>query len=546
VVTAAGVQEKKKTPEGIELVRLNHRPILPTRILADIDTRERSLQLEWPGRKGWADRTVKASAVQDPRSFVKLCDFGAPVAAHNARQLARFIDEVEEHNTDTIPRAWSTSRMGWMRDGDLGFALGTRVIGSNQVLVELDQDGSEAQIADALQPAGSEAEWLAAVRRVSAFPSVMLALYASICAPMLVAIPAAPNAIVGWCGETSTGKTTILRLAASVWGNPDERGVGLVQKWNQTPTYLERVATFCTNLPVLLDDTNDVAEKQRDMIPRMLYQFAGGKGRGRGKPDGTRRTESWRSPMLSTGEASLTSYSQDAGTRARTLVLSGPPFGAGSQESVVSDLTLACLEHHGHLGPRLVEHLMGTRRDWPALAERYEARCAEYAALVERTATKRLARVVVLLEFAKELGELYGLPTPECSPIDYAWAAAQACGSETDRPLAALQAVYSWAVAHQSEFWGRHVEGPRDGTPKQPTRGWAGKWPARDWTRLSFVPECLDRVLRYHGYDPGAVIPLWHERGWMATNEDRKTCKTRLDGQNLRCQAIRRAAIDAL
>jgi len=542
-----GIFVKKETPDGIVLARVNRRPLVPSLVLADIDTSERSLQLSWVDRRGWSDRIVPSCDIQDPRAFVRLCNFGVPVAAHNSRLLAEFVDEVAEYNAETIPRAWATRRMGWMRDGALGFALGHRIIGSDSVRVELDPDGSETQIADALHAEGSEAAWLSAVKRATGHPSAMLALYASVCAPLLVAMPSAPNPIVGWCGETSSGKTTVLRLAASVWGNPDERSVGLVQKWNQTPVYLERFAAFCTSLPCCLDDTNDVAEKSRDMIARMIYQFAGGKGRGRGKPDGTRRTESWRAPLLSTGEAALTSYSQDAGARARTLVLFGPPFGAGSQEALVADLTLTCLDNYGHLGPRLVQHMIDTRKDWPGLALRYAAKCDALASTVDSTATKRLAKIVALLDMAKELGESCGLPTPAngCDPIAFAWDAAKSCGSDTDRPRAALVDVYGWAVSHASEFWGRHYTGA-DGTPaRPPSKGWAGQWDkGEDWGRLVFKPECLHGTLRHLRYDPGAVLPLWEERGWLDCNEaGRSTYRVTVEDERVRWIGIKASAI---
>ena len=546
VVSRGGVQEKKKTPDGIALVRVNHRPILPTRILADIDTGERSLQIEWPARRCWDSRILPAATVQDPKAFVACMQAaGAPVAAHNGKTIARFLDDVLEHNTETIPRAWKTSRMGWMRGGELGFALGREIIGSKHVRVELPQDGSEYQLAGALSPSGSEAEWMAAIERVAPFPSAMIALYAAICAPLLVALPSAPNPIFGWCGETSTGKSTLLRLAASVFGDPDERGNGLVQKWNQTPAYLERISAFQNNLPICLDDTNDVPAGNKDMIPRTLYQFAGGKGKGRAKVVGTQRTESWRSSMLSTGEASLTSFSEDAGARSRTLVLSGPPFGTGSQEQLVSDVTVVCIEHHGHLGPKLIRALIDCRDQWPEMHVKYQVRCAEYAACADSFATKRLGKVIALLEMAKSLGEQCGLPAPaeDCDPIGHAWNVAVQCGSDTDRPLAAFRVVYRWGVAHRSEFWDVRMKGIGH---TQPNRGWAGKWDHEDWDRISFVPQCLERVLKYHGFDPGAVLPLWHERGWTLTSEGRTTSRVRIAGAPVRVISLSREAVDEI
>jgi len=540
-----GIHERKATLDSVDLVRLTHRVILPTLVLADIDTGERSVQLEWQERKGWGSRIVPGSMVQDPRAFVKLRDAGAPVAAHNAGALARFIDEVEEHNTENIPRAWATCRMGWLRGGDLGFALGHEVIGSDLVQVEFETDGTEIQIADALVSAGTLDGWIRGIELCAPHPLVMLAVYASIAAPMLEAIPQAPNAIIDWSGATSRGKTTALRIAASVWGNPDERAFGLVQKWNQTSNFLERIATFCTHMPMLMDDTKDVIPKYRPGIAPMVYQVAGGKGRGRAKATGTQRTASWRTVLLSTGEAPLTSFSQDAGARARVVCLQGQPFGWGDNEPLVLEINESLAANCGHFGRVVVGWLADHRDDWPAIAERYKQLTMIYADQVEASATKRLARIVGLLAIAKEIGERCGLPLPLCDPLASAWEAAQRGGIDTDRPKAALQEVYSWAVSHAAEFWGRHDQG-YDGEPtRRPSKGWAGAWDTGEWEMIVFKPECLHSILRHLGYEPAAVLPLWHEREWMKSNEaGRDTYRVSVEGERTRWLAVRRTAID--
>ena len=57
--------------------------------------------------------------------------------------------------------------------------------------------------------------------------------------------------------------------------------------------------------------------------------------RGRGSPQGVQRTTRAHGVLLSTGEAPATSFTNDGGTRARTLCLWGSPFGgAGTPKAV--------------------------------------------------------------------------------------------------------------------------------------------------------------------------------------------------------------------
>src|SRR5215212_8643622 len=177
---------------------------------------------------------------------------------------------------------------------------------------------------------GDDTSWVQAVAQVADRPRALLALYASL-APPLLEIIEAPNFGIDWCGFTSLGKTTTLRVAASVWGNPDERGTNTVlHTWDATRVWVERASATLDGLPLLLDDTKRA--KQRSLVAQTIYDVVQGRGRGRGSPKGLRRSGSWRTILLSTGEAPATSFTEDAGTRARILTLWGSPFG-NSDES---------------------------------------------------------------------------------------------------------------------------------------------------------------------------------------------------------------------
>lgn len=86
-----------------------------------------------------------------------------------------------------------------------------------------------------------------------------------------------PNFILDLNGNTSTGKSTSLRLAASVFGKPEDPD-SLVMQWMNTRVAVEQIAGMCSELPVFLDDAQHCSD---DLKRAVVYMIANGKGKGR-------------------------------------------------------------------------------------------------------------------------------------------------------------------------------------------------------------------------------------------------------------------------
>jgi hypothetical protein len=560
--------EKKIDGEDVVVpVRVSHRAIVTSGVLIGVDAGDREIVIEWPDDRGdgWSSAVVRASSTQDPKAFVLLRDRGAPVARRNAIDLAHWLDEVEHWNADRIPRAWHTSRLGWQGEGGkLGYVWGRKLLTAggesscdappgewkdDHVRLAIPEADGRQQLAEGCAARGTWEGWRDSIAAVVDYPRVMIGVYGSLAACVLGIVPAAPSAIIDWSGETSRGKTTTLAVAASVWGRPELKGAGVMRTWDVSASALESLAEACTDLPLILDDTKRATTRGRsEDVASLLYQVAAGQGRGRGRPDGMRRTATWRTILLSTGEAPATSWTQDAGARARVLSLVGAPIPDGS-EKLVQGLEVGIRENYGHAGPQFVRWLL----DHPAAAakirDRYAASCAKWAVAVDAGPVgSRLAQILALLEIgAVALHDVLGVHRPALDPI--ATVAVNACRAgalDADRPREALRAVYEWAASRPHEFWGRHAEG-KEGEPlRPPSRGWAGVWyRGHDWTEIAFLPACLRRVLVHHGYSPDDVLPRWRERGWTVGDEGDSGTQKRMIGEDrIRHVILRRGTID--
>jgi putative DNA primase/helicase len=565
--SGAGIWRHIEAGENSDDVKVSHRPIVVTGVLRDLDSDSRTLVVEWATETdAWGRAIVPASETQDVRAFVRMRDLGAPVSARNARDLAEWLDDLEEANGDQVPRAWHASRLGWVGDGGrLGYLWGRTLLradgdrscdlppaewGADHVRLAIPENDGRAQLADGCHAAGTFEGWVAAIGHIAEHPRVMLGVYASLASAFLGIVTEAPNAIVDWNGETSRGKTTTLRAAASVWGRPETTGDGLMRTWDVSPAGLESLAETACHMPLILDDTKRATTRGGDggIVSALIYQIAAGQGRGRGRPDGMRRTATWRLIMLSTGEAPATSFTQDAGARARVLSISGSPLPDGS-ETIVAAVTAGVCDNYGHAGPRLVRWLLANPTRWAGIRRHYTERVAFWAQETGSSpVAARLAQILALVELgAMALHRILGVPKPETDPMLTALDAAILSSEDADRPTAALRSVYSWAVQHAAEFWGRH-ECDREGNPRAPSRGWAGVW-ARgdDWREIAFVPAVLVRVLDYHGFRANDIIPRWIERGWLVSDGDHKGNpgpKRSINGNKDRACVILRGTFD--
>jgi hypothetical protein len=567
VVDRGGVWRLEDRDGSVAAVPVTSRPILATAIVQG--DAGQSVHLEWrqrgeAGSRGgtWSSAVVRTSVVQDPRALVAaVADAGAPIGAHSARAVARYVHEQLE--ASDLPVAVGQARCGWT-PGRQAYLWGRVLLtGGDRVApgrppsswapghALLEADGEEATIAETLHAAGEWEAWRAAVTTAIEAPPAAIALYAALGAPLLGILAAADNPIIDLSGPTSIGKTTALWLAASVWGRPGDRG-GLIASWDLSPTKMERLCAFLCDMPVLIDDTKRLARPEQ--AEEAVYTLAQGVGRGRARPDGTRLTARWTGSVVSTGEAEILAAGTAGGARARAIQITDLPLGALG-EAGVDALRGALREHYGHAGPRAVEWLLRHRARWEWIRERYEARAEGWRTRLPAGGVgSRLARVAAWLECAQILAhDVLRLPRPATDPLSRlpVWIAEGV--RDADRATIALRDVYAWCVQHQSEFWGRHIVDP--GGPRQPARGWAGAWaggvgdgPASGWwEEIAIVPGCLDRVLIHLGHAPGEVLRVWQDRGWILVGgeaEARRTQRRPVAGGRPRCVVLARAALE--
>jgi putative DNA primase/helicase len=173
---------------------------------------------------------------------------------------------------------------------------------------------------------------------------------------------------VNFYGRSSTGKTSIAKGAASVWGHGDD----FIRTWRATANSLEGAAVLHNDIQLILDELG-VAEAAE--VSSVVYTLAGGTGKGRAARDGAaRELRRWRTLILSTGELRVLDKIVEGGRRARAGqevrivdidADAGRGFGVfdnagphNDAKRLADDIKAAARTHYGVAGPAFVERLI--------------------------------------------------------------------------------------------------------------------------------------------------------------------------------------------
>ena len=196
---------------------------------------------------------------------------------------------------------------GWAGGQFKAYALPDCVIGPQASRVTFQ---SEVKGADEYTQRGTLDGWQQGIAAAAVGnPMLVLALCVAFAGPVL-ALVGAESGGLHLIGDSSTGKTTALQAAASVWG-----GDGFRRSWRTTANGLEGAAALFNDSLLALDEISECDPRD---VGEVVYMLGNGRGKQRASRMGAARAvHRWRSSILSTGERSIATSMLDAGQRVK-------------------------------------------------------------------------------------------------------------------------------------------------------------------------------------------------------------------------------------
>ena len=435
-------------------------------------------------------------------------------------------------------RARCVDCLGWY--GNL-YVTPNQVIGDSEEKVVF-------QNAHAVKPAfasvGTVDEWRSGIGVLALGNSRLLfGLSAAFAAPLLDIFNEESGGF-NFKGNSSSGKSTILKVAASVWGSPDK----YPRLWRATGNGLEGLAALHNDGILILDELGQIDPKEAGDV---AYMLANGQGKVRASKAGTARaSSSWRLLFLSSGEVGIATLMAAAGKEAKAgqeIRLADIPADAGAGmgcfENIYDMPTPAAfamtlkeraLKSHGAVGLKWLEYVVQNRIN---LAEQISAGIRDFVADVVPTGAEgqieRLARRFGIVAVAGEIasqceltGWQAGAATEGVKRCFAAWLVEfGGPGNREERSI--LDHVKHFFEAHGSSRF-ESLEIDKD--QRIVNRAGFVRGDGRGNFEYLVLPEVFKKEL-CKGFDPKQVAEILKTHKWIVPGGDgRASRKTHLSG----------------
>ena len=323
-------------------------------------------------------------------------------------------------------------------------------------------------------------------------------------------------------GDSSCGKTTALRVAASVWGGRD-----YLQRWRATDNGLEGLAAQHSDGLLCLDE---LAQLDAKVAGESAYMLANGQGKSRaGRTGATRPRQTWRLLFASAGEIGLAEHMAEAGKRTRAgqeLRMVDMPADAGagwgafdspgehfdSAGELAQHLTRATERVYGVAGRAwllwLVDHADSLTRQLRERVDMIEhALVPEAAAGQVQRVGRRFALVAAAGELATEAG-VTGWPARTATDAAHRcfadWLAIRRGGAGLSEDAEILRQVRQWLQAHGHSARCPNTERADDDHAPQPINqaGWRKPKCRRKWQIREHRQSCAAQWVSLYALAP--------------------------------------------
>lgn len=490
-------------------------PIIITERLENIDTSAASLTLSFYRDGRWKNVSVKCSTAANRQSIIQLADAGVLVNSENARSLVKYLGDLEAENTENIPLRKSIDRAGWIGDEEFfPFTPG----------YTFDGDSENVRRLNSMVTAGSEDIWLETVCKArDSSPLFRAMLAVSFAAPLLEPMGNLCFVMHLW-GRTGTAKTVAAMAAMSVWGNPDI----LVQPFSGTRVGMERLAAFYHSLPLALDERETNKGSKDDSFDQTIYMLTEGHSAPKGtKVGGLRKSDYWKLPIISTGEAPLTADNSKGGAKNRVLELR-------VSENLFPDapaMADAVKANYGWAGARWIDAIIKSRKkdELKDMRTMYKVMYSRLNAFKTYT-DKQIASMslVLLADYFSDV-----------------WIFKQ-------EPGAAIKSTFQFAE-EMSKFLVTRQEADIVANAWEFTQGWLARnrnhfnslydecWGVIDGTDVYVIADIFKDALNEAGYNPRASLQGFKDNGCLIPypSENRLTFKKRINGVGVWCYRLK-------
>lgn len=284
------------------------------------------------------------------RNLMKFQDKGVDIVKSNGKHVVECIRECE----DSIIKKNIHSKLGFMEyERKIIYKL-YEAIGLNSTYVGKYD----------VKPKGSYSEYIKMIKNhVIGNVELEFAMVSGLSAILLGYIGeelGLDSTIIHLVGNSTTGKSTALKLAISSFGYPEVKYNGLYGTYNGTNNALIKKLGGLNGVPYALDE---ISMSESNNFTKFVYSLANGADKERlNKDSELMEKESWLTTILSNGEKSITrSSNNNAGVQVR--VIEAENFTWTKSPEHAEAINHVILNNYGHLAIEFAQYLLDKNRN---------------------------------------------------------------------------------------------------------------------------------------------------------------------------------------
>ena len=331
----------------------------------------------------------------------KLMSDGLEIST-NLRARQWLVDYVQRSSPSCTARCMN--RTGWYQNGFVLPDINIGDFGKEKVLMQ-------GKTFNGYAVSGTLQDWQNCIAHLCTGNSrLIFAISAGFAGPLLHLLGIESGGF-HFCSYSSSGKTTALRVAASVYGNKD-----FMRKWKATKNGIEVIAFLHNDGLLCLDE---IGEMEPSALGDTAYMLANGTGKARSRSEGgLRETLTWRLLFLSSGETGLAGRMEQAGEAAKTgqeIRLAEIPADTGihgifeeihdrtNGAMFADELKSNALKYYGTAGRAFIEYLTRNRDEAIALIQ---SKMSAFLKAIPEGSSGQIQRVATRFALVAAAGEL--------------------------------------------------------------------------------------------------------------------------------------------
>lgn len=408
-------------------------------------------------------------------------------------------------------------------------------------LTDLEKATSTYHNPLATQPVGTMDGWLDFVNsEIIGHPKLELALALAAMGPITYFLRSqmviATNPIINIAGPSSIGKTTFLRICASVYGSPDET-TGLIEDFHATENaFSARLAqshgiTLCCDESTLQPDWD---------FTKFGYSISKGVDKLRCNQDGTiKRQNRFIGPVIISGEKKFIDQTQkNEGLFARFVTITDALTDSAEQ---AEKITYACSCNYGHAIYPLVECLL---KSHAILADVYKADVEWFKSKIEssyRGIDSRILKTYSLIITSARVAKIvWDLDIDINAMCKYLLSIFNEQLPESNRVVELYEKIIAGVAANQSKFINE-----KEKKEHQIEFDCWGKFIFHNYQHYVWVSTlALDKMLNNGGILDSITLKELYSRGLIRYFRDRYLKQTLLGKTKVSCYCFLARRLD--